>query len=68
MSEESQHVFTKGKSCLTNLVPCYDDWWVGGEQLTSSTWTSAKYLTPSHMISLSVSGRDVDLMDEQLSA
>ena len=37
---DSQHGFTKGRSCLTNLVAFSDGlqlWWIGEEQLTPST-------------------------------
>ncbi|PKU46231.1 rna-directed dna polymerase from mobile element hypothetical protein [Limosa lapponica baueri] len=36
---DSQHGFTKGKSCLTNLVVFLVDWWIRGEKLMSLTWT-----------------------------
>ncbi|GAB0177363.1 mitochondrial enolase superfamily member 1 [Grus japonensis] len=58
---DSQHGFTKGKSCLTNLVAFYELWWE--EQLMSSTWICAKHLTLSHTTSLSLNWRDMDLMD-----
>jgi len=45
----SYHGFTKGKLCLRNLVACGSEHcWVREEQLTSSTCTCAKHLTPSH--------------------
>jgi len=49
----SQHGFTKGKSCLTNLIVFYDDMtgWVDGEPWVLSTSTSARLLTQSPMIS-----------------
>jgi len=38
---DKQHGFTKGRSCLTNLVSFYDDMcqWTREEPLTSSIWT-----------------------------
>ena len=28
---KTQHAFTKGKSCLTNLITCLDPWMMGEE-------------------------------------
>ncbi|GAB0186117.1 hypothetical protein GRJ2_001077000 [Grus japonensis] len=67
---DSQHVFTKGKSCLTNLVAFYAElqcWWIREEQLTSSIWTCAKHLTLSCTTSLSLNWRYMDLMGGPLS-
>ncbi|GAB0182781.1 mitochondrial enolase superfamily member 1 [Grus japonensis] len=59
---DSQHGFTKGKSCLTNLMGL-QRLWIREGQLTSSTWTCARHLTLSRMTSLSLNWRDMDLMD-----
>ena len=45
----------------------WTSWWIKEEQLASSTWTCAKYLTLSCMTSLSLNWRDVDMMDGPLS-
>ncbi|KAJ7416291.1 hypothetical protein BTVI_35960 [Pitangus sulphuratus] len=50
MIGDSQHSFTKGKSCLTNFVTFCDGFTAlvdGIEQQMSSTWTYAKHLTLS---------------------
>lgn len=52
----SQYSFTKGKPCLTNLwssMMGLQLWWKETEQLTLSTWISAKCSTQSCMPSLS---------------
>lgn len=42
----SQHSFTRGRSCLTNLLAFYNkqSHGTGGLQLISSNWTSARHL------------------------
>jgi len=63
--QENQHGFTKGKSCLTNLVvfmmvsmhP-----WTREEPLISSTWTSVRPLTSYPTTSFSSNWKDIDLM------
>jgi len=51
----SQHRFTKGKSCLINLIAFYDvtTGWVDEEKAVDTTFlTSARCLTPSPTTSL----------------
>jgi len=38
-------------------------WWTEDGELTSSTWTCARHLTLSHMLSLSLNWKDMDLTD-----
>jgi len=62
---DSQRGFTKGKSCLTNLMPFYDEcWhqWTGEELQLLSLWTSARPLTRSPTKSFSLNWRDTDFM------
>jgi len=66
VTHDSQHGFSKGKSCLTNLV-AFCNSVDGEEQLMSSIWTCAKHLMVSHMTSLSLNWRVMDLMDGTLS-
>lgn len=53
--------FTRGKSCLTNLVGLsmvgLQHWWTETEQ------TCAKHLPLSHMTTSSLNWRDMDMMD-----
>ena len=67
---DSQHGFTKGKSCLANLVSFYDGvitWWTKDRQLTSSTWIFARHSTLSRMMSMSLNWKDMDLTDGPLA-
>jgi len=65
---DSLYVFTKGKSCLTNLVAIgLQRWWIMEEQLASSTQNCTRHFTLPHMKSLSLNCRDKDLIDGPLS-
>ncbi|KAJ7400235.1 rna-directed dna polymerase from mobile element jockey-like [Pitangus sulphuratus] len=62
VTDESQRDFTKGKSCLTTSAVFYNGATaLAEEQLMSAIWNCTKHLTLSHMTSLSLSWRDVDL-------
>ena len=63
---DNPHGFTKGKSCLTNLmVPLHQ--WTREEPLMSSIWSSARLLTWSPKTFFSPNWKDKDLRSGLLS-
>ena len=65
--QDSQHGFTKGRSCLTYLVAFHDEvtiLMVKGKltDVMSSTWISERLLTWSPTTSFSLNWRDMDCL------